>query len=99
MTYSRKFGTLGMNATCHLGTSAGFVVLRSGSRGCGLFRCLDQVQPRVFNGGIQYENTRGKIAQEHQSVQQVDWVAQSVEQRTENPCVGGSIPSTATNNV
>src|SRR6266480_5441960 len=24
------------------------------------------------------------------------WVAQSVEQRTENPCVGGSIPSPAT---
>ena len=27
---------------------------------------------------------------------QVGWVAQSVEQRTENPCVGGSIPSPAT---
>src|SRR5258706_7786218 len=25
------------------------------------------------------------------------WIAQSVEQRTENPCVGGSIPSPATN--
>src|SRR5262245_53903531 len=24
------------------------------------------------------------------------WIAQSVEQRTENPCVGGSIPSPAT---
>jgi hypothetical protein len=24
------------------------------------------------------------------------WVAQSVEQRTENPCVGGSIPPPAT---
>ena len=24
------------------------------------------------------------------------WVAQSVEQRTENPCVGGSIPSPGT---
>jgi hypothetical protein len=26
----------------------------------------------------------------------VGWVAQSVEQRTENPCVGGSIPPPAT---
>ena len=26
----------------------------------------------------------------------VGWIAQSVEQRTENPCVGGSIPSPAT---
>src|SRR6266498_4649263 len=26
----------------------------------------------------------------------VGWVAQLVEQRTENPCVGGSIPSSAT---
>ena len=29
--------------------------------------------------------------------QSTGWVAQSVEQRTENPCVGGSIPSPATN--
>src|SRR5437764_14877565 len=28
--------------------------------------------------------------------QRVGWIAQSVEQRTENPCVGGSIPSPAT---
>ena len=28
--------------------------------------------------------------------QTVGWVAQSVEQRTENPCVGGSIPPPAT---
>src|SRR5438445_3561966 len=27
------------------------------------------------------------------------WVAQSVEQRTENPCVGGSIPSPATTSI
>jgi hypothetical protein len=27
---------------------------------------------------------------------QFGWVAQSVEQRTENPCVGGSIPPPAT---
>src|SRR5438128_373436 len=26
----------------------------------------------------------------------VGWIAQSVEQRTENPCVGGSIPPPAT---
>jgi hypothetical protein len=29
-------------------------------------------------------------------VSTVGWVAQSVEQRTENPCVGGSIPPPAT---
>jgi hypothetical protein len=27
------------------------------------------------------------------------WIAQSVEQRTENPCVGGSIPSPATTSI
>ena len=31
--------------------------------------------------------------------QTVGWVAQSVEQRTENPCVGGSIPSPATTSI
>ena len=29
-------------------------------------------------------------------VRSIAWVAQSVEQRTENPCVGGSIPSPGT---
>ena len=32
------------------------------------------------------------------SIREAGWVAQLVEQRTENPCVGGSIPSLATVN-
>ena len=32
----------------------------------------------------------------YETLDLVGWIAQSVEQRTENPCVGGSIPSPAT---
>ena|ERR1044071_1046735 len=64
---------------------------------CCLVCCSHQVQLAAYSTG------KGRLPEscELQCVQRqrVGWVAQSVEQRTENPCVGGSIPSPATTSI
>src|SRR5664279_2378797 len=63
---------------------------------CIAFYC---VSCRQKNTQKEYTRSNRKVRKciSHRCINGSGWVAQLVEQRTENPCVGGSIPPPATN--